>query len=242
MQTLPGQVRPRSGAKHLAGFRAFSCFCAAGLIVLVLSGCATAPAGLKQVGSVPDGTLYDLLSRASELPARSAERRAVEGRFIELWKEKDLGNAAIIAAGDTGDRFTVRFERGATDRWSLSYFDQLIPAERYEIRGLSDRRTIPGKGIPMVGIRENESRLPVEKYFPPEAITRPVTAELRFDGREVTVTLWDPVKLESSGECELAADFSAPWAALLERAGDLAGSNLIGLVLPRLPGDRSPCA
>ena len=59
--------------------------------------------------------------------------------------------------------------------YSPEYFDRLEPTFRYKVIGLKNH-PIEGIGVPLIGIRENRHQSPVEKWYPPEGITRAVTA------------------------------------------------------------------
>jgi pimeloyl-ACP methyl ester carboxylesterase len=113
-----------------------------------------------------------------------------------------------------------------TGDWALTYFDELLPAEDYEVRGPIHRHTREGRGVPLVGIRQNTRREPIEALYPPEAITRAVTAIFQTGpGNAVTVGLRNPLRDES-----LAADFTAPFVQLLSLAGPLQATSVEGLL------------
>ena len=118
------------------------------------------------------------------------------------------------------------------------YFDELTPADRFTVTRLPQHRRA-GVGVALLGLRENRHLEAIERHYPPEAITRPVTAlaevETRPDGtRAIRIRLFSALYHESAlvdGRPQtLAADFSVPWVALLERAGALRGSWLTGLL------------
>src|SRR5262249_6932853 len=113
-----------------------------------------------------------------------------------------------------------------TGDWNATYFDELLSAEDYEVRGPLVRHTRDGRGVPFIGIRENTRREPVEALYPPEAITRPVTAVLTVHpGKTAIITLRNPLRDEP-----LAADFTAPMAELLSRTRALQATAVGGLL------------
>jgi triacylglycerol esterase/lipase EstA (alpha/beta hydrolase family) len=113
-----------------------------------------------------------------------------------------------------------------TGDWDAAYFDELLPAEDYEVRGPLRRHIRDGRGVPLIGIRQNIGRERIEALYPPEAITRPVTAIFKIGpGHTVDVALRNPVRDES-----LAADFTAPFAQLLSHTGALQATAVGGLL------------
>lgn len=108
-----------------------------------------------------------------------------------------------------------------------AYFDEFRLAWAYRIEGLRNRYEREGVGAPLIGFRENRRREPIERWYPPEGIARSLTALLRFgpvqDGRQQA-----RLQLRSSSESAplefghqrhaLAADFTAPYAYILDRS------------------------
>lgn len=94
------------------------------------------------------------------------------------------------------------------------------------MRGPLQRHARQGRGVPLIGIRRNSYRERVEALFPPEAITRPVTAVLQARSEhQVSIALQNPLRDES-----LAADFTAPLAKLVSQASALQATALGGLL------------
>jgi hypothetical protein len=52
------------------------------------------------------------------------------------------------------DGWTVHF---ASD-WKPRYFDALLPAADYDVRGLKTRHLQAGKGVALIGCRKNTNR------------------------------------------------------------------------------------
>jgi pimeloyl-ACP methyl ester carboxylesterase len=96
-------------------------------------------------------------------------------------------------------------------------------------------------------LRENLQREPIETWYPPEVISRPVTAvaEVGSENRgikKVRIRLLCPIQ-NPTVICQgrrqpLAADFSVPWAAALARTGKLNQSRVLDM-LRRMPS-RAP--
>lgn len=133
---------------------------------------------------------------------------------------------------------------GARDPAALRRLARWIEAaDRFGVDGLNHHRTA-GVGVPLVGFRENRRREPVERWYPPEAITRALTAvavpgPARNGTREVEIRLYDRLKTESvviGGKRQpLAADFTVPWTSLLERTRTLATSGITAMLRRRSP-------
>ena len=90
---------------------------------------------------------------------------------------------------------------------------------------------------PLVALRENTGRAPIEVFYPPEAITRPLTAMIskgKFATgsgvQEIQIDLVCPLEnnttLVNGSTRPLAVDLSVPWAKLLERGRDLRRAKL----------------
>jgi len=198
---------------------------------LVLSGCAVAPGHLRlrpeakndarreaqavARGDATERLLAGYLEAWMAAP-ESATGRSACGRFARLWRKSALPGDCVV------DGWRVR----VTGDWEATYFDELLPAEDYEVRARLHRHIRDGRGVPLVGIRWNTRRERIEALYPPEAIARAVTAIFQIGpGHSVTVALRNPLRDES-----LAADFTAPLAQLLSLAGALQATSLEGLL------------
>ncbi len=209
---------------------------AAPVLILSLAVAACVPARLERLSekitrtdeSGPD------LSRALEGAGDEAAKRSL-GRWIES-VHRTGGWQEPIAAG--GGRYSVRFHRGGPGIYSPAYFEKLEPADRYEVAGLKHHRT-PGEGVPLTGRRANQGREAVERWYPPEAITRAVTAVAvpgpeRNGVRQVEIRLYDRLKTETAflkgKRRTLAADFTVPWATLLQDTRQLARTSITSVI------------
>ncbi|MES2658578.1 MAG: alpha/beta hydrolase [Verrucomicrobiota bacterium] len=206
------------------------------LLVLCLFLAACAPARLEK-----------LSVRSSAVTVPSDLVRAFDGAEDEAAK-RSLGNWIAENFRKTPPPFPtgyqVKFASAGPGIFAADYFDRLEPASRYKVSGLKHHR-VDGIGVPLVGIRENRGRSAVEKWYPPEGITRALTAvavpgESRNGVRSITIRLIDRMQTEMFGKSHavLAADFTVPFTALLEKTGPLQSSGLTSLV--RLKSDREP--
>lgn len=152
-------------------------------------------------------------------------------------------NSGEIAPADgAGVRYRVRFSRDGSARFLPSYFDEIEPAHKYRVRRI-ETHVRDGIGSPLIALRENTGREKIERFYPPEAISREVTAvihpgPLKGRVRDVEIELVGTLAHETvfhAGRREpLAAAFSASYAALLERCKELSRSE-IGDLLSSAP-------
>ena len=188
-------------------------------LAVALSGCTATPAALRHIAKPlrlvhKTESLESLLSEIASAPESPAGKSAGQ-RFMERWDP----------AFESGPRHIGEWTLEVTSEWKRGYFDALLPAAKYDVRGLEHRITRDGLGVALVGCRENRHREPIETLYPPELITRPVTAVFTVSaGKKITLSLKDPCR-----HSELAADFSAPLAQLVGKAGRLATLGFGGL-------------
>ena len=140
-------------------------------------------------------------------------------RSLGKWIERNHSSSSP----ESPPGFRVTWHPGGPGIIAPRYFDRLEPAASYQVRGLTHQRTI-GIGVPLVGIREHRSLDPVEKWYPPQAITRAVTAvAIPMSPGSVEIRLIDRMRTETltvrGTRQPLAADFTVPFATLLERTG-----------------------
>lgn len=206
---------------------------------LLLSACAVAPATVKRVSKHEALELHALLEKAVSPVEGDAVKTQALGRFVERWKEEGLGTSSDLkATGAGGSLYRVRFEQGAGLEHSLDYYDEVHPTGDYEVRKLV-HHTRKGAGAPLMAVRENRHREKMEKYYPPEVITRAITAvatpgPVRGRTQEVRISLLCPLHndtvLIAGKRTPLAADFSLPWATALARTGKLSQSRVLDMI------------
>jgi pimeloyl-ACP methyl ester carboxylesterase len=209
-----------------------------------IASCASAPATLKRIAHMNSDAesaepLPKLLEQALLDPHSDASNHAL-AHFVERWK-KQLGTpGGRLEAG--GITYDIEFVGQGPGEYPLAYFDEISPAEDYEIHKLQHHLR-EGVGAPLVALRENRHREPIEIWFPPEVIARPLTAlaeaaPLKQGSQKVRIRLLCPL-INPSVVCHgkpwtLAADFSVPWAAALARTGKLNQSRVLDM-LRRMP-------
>lgn len=196
-------------------------------LLLCLAVAACAPARLERLSERTriSRTYPDDLARAFDGARDEAALRSL-GRWI---RQAPRGGTPV-ASGD----HLVHFHPGGPGIFKPGYFDRIEVADDFKVTGLRHHR-VEGIGLPLVGIRDNLGCEPVERWYPPEAITRAVTAvvvpgPMKNGRRQVEIRLYDRLKTEAipvDGRQEtLAADFAVPWATLLERTRPLATSGI----------------
>ena len=218
----------------------------AGALALLGVSCAVAPAKLVRHQAIGDGSmrlermsLHSVLELALENPNRDESARAL-GHFVSEWRgERGTETTGeVMPDVESGVRYRVRFSDKGSFRFLPSYFDEIRLADDYRVKRI-ESQTRDGIGAPLIAVRENTGREPIEVFYPPEAISREVTAVIRPGGeqdgvRNVEIELIGTLAHESvviDGRREpLAADFSAALAAFLERAKALSQSEVADLL------------
>lgn len=207
---------------------------AASLLIFGLAVTSCVPARLERLSEkvTRSEVLAADLERAFDGANDEAAKRSL-GRWIERMKRDGKLKGTL-----TEGSHVVRIHPGGEGIYQPSYFDRLEPADRYEVEGLEHHHTA-GAGVPMTGHRENKGIDPVEKWYPPEAITRAVTAVAipgakRNGSRQVEIRLYDRLKTETvivGGKHQtLAADFTVPWAGLLQNTRALARTGITSMI------------
>lgn len=215
--------------------------------VAMVTSCALPPALVFRRPPVDvslesdDSKLYGLVRRSLATESPDDARRAL-GLLMETWNRRGFGATHTFLPGaGGGPSFRVHVVGAGSGCYPVDYFDALEPADELEVARIQRHRR-DGVGAPLVAIRENRGRDPLEAFYPPEAITRALTAhataEPERDGvQEVSVRLLCPLIHESVGQgadqAPLAADFSAPWATLLARTGNLTMAGVLDTLTPR---------
>ncbi|WP_035608231.1 alpha/beta hydrolase [Haloferula sp. BvORR071] len=158
-------------------------------------------------------------------------------RCLGRWIEEQYAKGVTAAAVQVGSH-RVHFHPGGEGIFAPGYFDKLECVDHFRVVGLKDHH-IDGVGAVMTGHRENKHTEPVEQWYPPEAITRAVTAVAvpgapRGGIREVEIRLYNRMKTESvvlaAKRQTLAADFTVPFASLLANTRSLARSGLTSVL------------
>ena len=210
-----------------------------GWSVLLLASCAIAPAKVTRVNENRDDDLHGLMREALAAPDTAAGKHAL-GHFIELWQAQQRGRQGEVAGmhGAEGMVYRIRFSQPNHGSYPIEYFDVISPAADFQVKKIQHHMR-EGAGVPLMAMRENRGAAALEKYYPPEAIARPLTAVVRpqpprAGTQEVRIELLCPLRNDSvviDGRRQpLAADFSVPWAALLERTGRLNQLRVLDMI------------
>ncbi|GAA5146635.1 hypothetical protein GCM10023213_40060 [Prosthecobacter algae] len=218
---------------------------------LLLASCAMAPAKVRRAMQSPiqrlqptvEPSLSDLLDTVLEEGPESAPGKKALAQFVESWKKQKLPTSSSLPAeGPPASRYHVRFEGDPSSPHPLNYFDEIQATDGFKVLRI-DHHLRPGIGAPLLALRENQQREPIERFFPPEVIARPLTAVLEAGppqrtGRHIRIRLLCSLKYETLTQHgiqqPLAADFSIPWASALSRAGKLRQSAILDM-LTRTP-------
>ncbi|MEM7600292.1 MAG: hypothetical protein AAF357_02630, partial [Verrucomicrobiota bacterium] len=224
--------------------------------VAAFASCARAPAKLERSHALGQRgcpfyqeSLHGLLEVALEDPNAGESAHAL-GHVVEEWRNQ-FGEATsgIVEPGEDSSstvRFKVRFVADGPAHFLPGYFDELSPAVDYRVKKL-ERFTKDGVGAPLKALRENELREEIEAHYPPEAITREVTAVIHPRGKwggfhhvdiEMLCALYHEDVIVGGSRKPLAADFTVALAGLLERTKDLSRSEVADLFTNR--PDRDP--
>ncbi len=209
--------------------------------------CAVAPAKLERshalgLASCPfeQESLHSLIELSLDTPNEGASAHAL-AHVVEAWHSKrdDAVSGVVSPAADSeaATVFHVRFTAQGQAKFLPGYFDELSPAVDYRVKKL-ERFTKDGVGAPMKALRENRGEEAIERFYPPEAITRELTAVIhpgrkRGNVREVEIellcSLYHEDVVVSGRQKELAADYTVALAGLLERSKNLSRSEVVDL-------------
>jgi pimeloyl-ACP methyl ester carboxylesterase len=204
------------------------------ILILCLILVACVPASLRQV---PQVHTNPAIHSADLNRALSGATDNAAMRSLGQWIESNHDHTPIQSPPD----FTVRFHPGAEGIFAPDYFNRLEFSGRFDPRGLTHHRQA-GIGVPLAGFRENRGRELVEKWYPPEGITRAVTA-VAIPGKsgQVEIRLIDRMHTDSikiGGKKQtLAADFTVPFTRLLEKTGPLKASGINSVIRPKAERD-----
>lgn len=198
---------------------------------------------VEKLQEKPTSSLHTLLDKA--ITTEDAEQSAEAlGQFVERWKmEKHPAQGPVEPDdADQGEtRYQVTFTGSVKGENPLDYYDEIYSAADFKIGRIKHHQR-PGLGAPLIALRENKKRVSIETYYPPEAITTPITAfarpgPIRLGTQSVTIQLLNSLREDSvwwmGRKVPLAADFSAPWATALSRTKDLRQAGILDVVRPK---------
>ncbi len=144
------------------------------------------------------------------------------GRYFLLLMASGRSWTGDITEVTPAGTFGVTFDNDDSDLYAY-FFSDFSLAWGYRIKGLRNRYTRDGIGIPLVARRAPGTSFPLERYFPAGGYIAPITAYLRFDpddptasAERVRVGLADARLAEyvcfGQQSLPVAADFTAPYA------------------------------
>jgi len=217
---------------------------------LSLSSCAIAPAKVKRVATASmrslraqaAPSLHDLVTTVISTPPDSPEGTRALGDLVERWKREKRPLKDTLLGSPQGLNYQITFAEPEPGMNPLDYFDDIQPAFDFKISRIRHHQR-PGIGAPLMALRENRHRDALERYYPPEAITRPVTAvaqagPVRQGVQQVRIQILCSLKndtvIDNGKRRPLAADFSVAWASALSRSGKLNQSAILDM-LTRTP-------
>lgn len=197
------------------------------VLILCLFLAACVPARLQRVSA---RARHSHTTHSDLIRALGGATDEAANRSLGKWIEKNHSSPSPVSPPG----FRVSFHPGGQGIYAPTYFDRLEPTEEYQVHGLNDHR-VDGIGVPLVGFRENRRREAVEKWYPPEGITRAVTAvAIPGPSGKVDIRLMDRTHTETVSIAgkrpPLAADFTVPFAALLENTAPLQKSGFTSIV------------
>ncbi len=124
-------------------------------------------------------------------------------------------------------------------------FDYLVPADQLEIRGMRCHIVQEGLGAPLAGHRGRIADSATnDPFLAPAGMALPVTATLEFEGNGRVVLRYHEVLSDDSARLagksrQLAADFTAPLAALMTQAHSLTKLKFKALLDPSIMASRT---
>jgi pimeloyl-ACP methyl ester carboxylesterase len=155
--------------------------------------------------------------------------RSVRGIIAYLSKRKwDDDNMPRFVTG-VGREFTLAISEGANVEDPTEY-NSIEPASAIGLEGLTNRHRREGIGVGLVACRKRRNDDGLEEYLPRVGTCLPLTAVLRFPDKgcqsqhctanfELINSVTTEVYNTPKGPLPLAADFTAPLAAVVQKTG-----------------------
>lgn len=175
--------------------------------------------------------------RASPWPEERASLSPAEARWLQIYNlsvdryvrlRHEVSEHPLVDHEIPSARETFRITVGRGDGlWDPAELERLLSATGRVLEGFRTHHRRSGVGAPCIAFRENRHADPVDRFYPPEGITRAATVVLRFaprhgEARDVSLTIEDPNRTDfvpfAGGNAPLAADFTAPYGFLVSRA------------------------
>jgi pimeloyl-ACP methyl ester carboxylesterase len=171
----------------------------------------------------PDGKMIHIDPFDQKYRLASSFYSLAAGRYFLLLMASGRNWTGDITEATPAGVFNVTFDNDDSDLYAY-FFSNCSLAWGYRIKGLRNRYTRDGIGIPMVARRAPGESFPLEPYFPAGGYIAPITVYLRFDSEpaeRVRVGLADTRLAEyvcfGRQTLPVAADFTAPYAVQITR-------------------------
>ncbi len=149
-----------------------------------------------------DQLQWDLRDRAVALDGRTEfaadiYNRAV-ARFVSLTNEDWTGGEEPAVYDGLGGVFRVRATVGDNQiLWDPAQFDWFTPTEELKVEGMRNHHRFDAFGATLLGFAENKpGRAAVDPFMPPEGLSYPATAVLRFGETTRSLSYAVDVELE----------------------------------------------
>lgn len=200
-----------------------------------VEGLASSPAALEMQAALAKGipageSMARLLNAASLAEAGALQGRTEDRRIYDIAvtqvvsrMQRNGFSPLTVSAGER--TWTLAVQNDGPPRIDPSQARLVVPAATVRIRGLHQRSVQSGFGVPyVVGFARNSSYLAGQPGVPPRGLAVPVTALLTFHGETARLEFHDSLAGNFSRvrgqRVRLAADFSAPLAVLVSKAGN----------------------
>lgn len=179
-------------------------------------------------------TLEGLLEDALVTPNQGDSAMAL-ARFVSRWRsERDASTEGLVG------NYRVHFSTASPGTWLPGDFDHFYPAANYTVQRLETFGR-EGSGAPLLAERANRGPETIDLWYPPEIISRAVSALIAKGPTsgtttEVAITLHDSLTHETAlvdgKPVPLAADFTGAYANLLSRGKLLLRGEFGDLLTP----------
>jgi pimeloyl-ACP methyl ester carboxylesterase len=181
----------------------------------------------------PDGKMIHIDPFDQKYRLASGFYSLAAGRYFLLLMASGRTWTGDLTEATPAGTFNVTFDNDDSDLYAY-FFDNFSLAWGYGIKGLRNRYTRDGIGVPMVARRAPGESFPLERYFPSGGYLAPITVYLRFDPDDPGASnlAAQPVERVRIGLADtrlaeyvcfdrqtlpVAADFTAPYAIQITR-------------------------
>ncbi len=202
----------------------------------------------------PDGNMVHIDPFDLRYRLASSFYSLASGRYFLLLMASGRAWTGDITETTPSGAFDVTFDNDDSDLYAY-FFNDFSLAWSYRIRGLRNRYSRDGIGIPLIARRTPGQTFPLERYFPAGGYVAPITIYLRFDpnvvplGTNVANQSTERVRIGladtrlqeyvclGTQTLPVAADFTAPYAVQISHDRSRAAGRA-ALFGDRIPGTR----